>query len=87
LTGAGFQDYSDFQINPNQTETFTVRCPTGKKALSGGYRTRAQAETDFTGLWVTRNGPTFDGLGWEVTMTSRASVTYYVWVDTICGSP
>jgi hypothetical protein len=86
LADVGFQDYPDFQVNPGQTQTFTVQCPAGKRALSGGYRTREQAATDGTGLWVRRNGPTFNGLGWEVTITSRASVTYYVWVDTICGT-
>jgi hypothetical protein len=86
LSDIAFQDYSDFQVNPGDTQTFTVQCPAGKKVLSGGFRTREQAVTDGTGLWIKRNGPTFNGLGWEVTITSRADVTYYVWVDTICAA-
>jgi len=78
LANVGFQDYPDFQVNPGETRTFAVQCPAGKQALSGGYRTREQAATDGTGLWVRRNGPSFNGLGWEVTITSRASVTYCV---------
>jgi hypothetical protein len=85
MSNVAQQDYPDFQINPNETRTFTVQCPPGKRVLGGGYRTREQAPTDLTGLWVTRNGP-WENVGWQVTITSRATVTYYVWVDTICGA-
>lgn len=75
----------EMQINPGQSGQFVARCPAGKIAISGGYRTQAQAANDGTGLWVSRNGFTPGLQEWFVALANRTNVAFYVWPQVLCG--
>jgi hypothetical protein len=75
----------EMQINPGQSGQFVARCPAGKIAISGGYRTLAQAANDGTGLWVSRNGYTPGLQEWFVALANRTAVAFYVWPQVLCG--
>jgi hypothetical protein len=77
----------ELQINPGQSGQFVARCPAGKIAISGGYRTLAQAANDGTGLWVSRNGFTPGLQEWFVALANRTTVAFYVWPQVLCAFP
>ena len=77
----------ELQINPGQSGQFVARCPAGKIAISGGYRTQAQAANDGTGLWVSRNGFSPGLQEWFVALANRTDVAFYVWPQVLCGLP
>ena len=65
-----------FNLNPDEGRYVTTQCPSGLKAISGGYLTQSPVHP-----WD--NGPTADGAGWTMFLsnggnTAAAAGTSYV---------
>jgi hypothetical protein len=72
---------------PGSTVWGTQLCPSGKKALNGGFTTVPAGTPPVVGAYVASSAPTADDSGWTGATVNTSSQTVTVTIYTTCVNP
>ncbi|HEX6020367.1 MAG TPA: hypothetical protein VFZ00_00130, partial [Solirubrobacter sp.] len=72
---------------PGSSVWGTQLCPSGKKALNGGFTTVPAGTPPVNGVYISSSAPTADDSGWTGATVNTSSQTITVTIYTTCVNP